>query len=300
MTLRIFSVLLMRLFVLCLTFFSAISPAPAICEVLPGSKHDIDTVQADVRDLIKAVYSGDVSTILDHTHPLVIEQLGGPEKTADNLKASYQKIKENAPKVDQLNFPQDPVFLKGDQHEFAVIPVELTVNVKGDRITSNTYQLGVREANKEKWRYIEGTRITKSNLYEMFPDFPQDFKFEANPKSTKSAIQQRNTKQKNGPPNNNAEKLLEYITMVRQSIHKNWRKDPAWSEKSPPLSAVLLIEIAKDGKLKIGKIERASGDNDFDASVRSAIADSDPLPPPPSEEIAAQVRTTRLYFDARD
>lgn len=81
---------------------------------------------------------------------------------------------------------------------------------------------------------------------------------------------------------------VDYQSTVMNKIKQQWIF-PESIDKD--LLAVIIIRIAKDGSITIGKIEKSSGNPLFDRSALSAIRKASPLPPPPQEmEIGVNFR----------
>lgn len=142
-------------------------------------------IQSDVRKLATAVYSGDVDTILSYTHPIIINALGGETQAKTTLKLALIKQLGLGLKLESMKFPSEPTFLKSDLHLFAIVPTKSIMSAKGKRVESLNFQFGIRKHASKVWKYIEGSRITKQNISQMFPDFPKDYEF---PKTSRKLL----------------------------------------------------------------------------------------------------------------
>ncbi len=72
----------------------------------------------------------------------------------------------------------------------------------------------------------------------------------------------------------------DYYSMIVKRIRQEW-VFPENLDRN--LEAVISIKIAKDGSIKIDKIEKSSGNPVFDRYALRAINKASPLPPPPHE-----------------
>ena len=134
-------------------------------------------VQRDVRSLQKALYSGDVDTVLKHAHPKIIRTLGGKESARSTLKKLLKTIQIQNMRTESFRFPKEPEFVKTKEHEFVVVPTLTVVAVGTQRVESLNFQFGVRDLSSKEWKYIEGSRVNQGNVRELFPDFPKSFTF---------------------------------------------------------------------------------------------------------------------------
>ena len=164
----------MRLHLLALALVVPIALAVGALAVSPQSQ-DATVVQQDVRRANDALYSGDVDTLLRYTHPRIIELMGGEQKTRETLKESLKVVREM--RVEKLSFPDAPRFFEGQDNFFVFVPTLTIVMVKGQRIESLNFQLGIKKKGQENWAYVEGSRINDSNVRSLFPDFPPGIEF---------------------------------------------------------------------------------------------------------------------------
>ncbi|MCX8030498.1 MAG: TonB family protein [Thermodesulfovibrionales bacterium] len=74
--------------------------------------------------------------------------------------------------------------------------------------------------------------------------------------------------------------LNDYYNLIMNKIRQQWILPESLSVKS---ETIISIKIAKDGNVKIEKIEKSSGNNLFDRYAIRAINKANPLPPPPQE-----------------
>ncbi len=72
---------------------------------------------------------------------------------------------------------------------------------------------------------------------------------------------------------------LYYASLISR-INKNWSL-PEGLLKGKDISAVIVIQISRNGKIEDAKFEKKSGIGAFDQEVQRAIKKSDPLPPLP-------------------
>ena len=132
-----------------------------------------DRVQADVRSIYNALYSGDVDTVLRFTYPKLLENMGGAAKAKETLATVLSKIQATGISIDSMTFPQDPTFIETNANHYAIIPTLLVAKTSdGQRVESLNFQMGVRPVGTTEWTYVDGTQITQANVRTLFPDFP--------------------------------------------------------------------------------------------------------------------------------
>lgn len=72
----------------------------------------------------------------------------------------------------------------------------------------------------------------------------------------------------------------DYYSMIIKKIREEWAFPESLDRN---LEAIISIKIARDGTVKIEKIEKSSGNQLFDRYALRAINRASPLPPPPQE-----------------
>jgi colicin import membrane protein len=84
--------------------------------------------------------------------------------------------------------------------------------------------------------------------------------------------------QKTGKPGGSASS--DYTSMVMSAVTQRWIYPEAIDKD---LEAVVLIKVARDGKITIEKFQKKSDNALFDRTVLRALNSASPLPPPPQE-----------------
>lgn len=151
---------------------------PPVPQVVGVPEADWTPAQIAVRELLFAMHNGDVDTVLKHTHPVAVAQLGGIEEARAALARAAEQSQSAGMRVERFTFPapQD-VFPAGDS-EFAFVPtLTVLVAANGRRVESLNFQMGVRAKGTSRWGFVEGSRLTDGNVRELFPDFPRGKEF---------------------------------------------------------------------------------------------------------------------------
>lgn len=136
-----------------------------------------ERVQGDVESMVRALYSGDVATVVDYTHPILLEGLGGREQARAAVQAWVSPMLKKGIRLVSLTFPRPPEFVETDQAVFAIVPTLSVMELGGQRVESRNYQFGVLDGDHMRWRYAEGSRIKSENVHSLFPSFPKGHRF---------------------------------------------------------------------------------------------------------------------------
>lgn len=159
-----------RLFVAMTVCIACLAAPPIRAD--DASKHTA-SVQKDVEWLLRATYDGDAEALLRHTHPKVIELLGGVENARPVLEASLAVVQKLDMKLLSLTFPEPPRFFKGDSSLVVFVPTLIRLSARDGRtFESLNFQAGSLEKGESGWKYVEGSRLHPSNIAIFFPELP--------------------------------------------------------------------------------------------------------------------------------
>lgn len=127
--------------------------------------------------MVRALYAGDVATVIDYTHPVILAGLGGREKAIEVTNEAMSPLMRSGLRIESFTFPRPPEFVEAGPTVFAIVPTLLVLDLGGQRVESLNYQFGVLDTAEGKWRYAEGSRIKSDNVRTFFPSFPDRHRF---------------------------------------------------------------------------------------------------------------------------
>jgi hypothetical protein len=174
------------LFVLALTVSGLIGCKPAAkndpaaeaaSAVADDPAAQIEVVQGDVRKLQNAVFEGDLKTVIQFTHPKIIEELGGQAAAEEQMKEALAESQSGGAELEALTFPEDPTFFASQTHAFVLIPTLAVFKVNGLHIESLNFLLGAKPLHATKWSYFQGSEIDEEEARGWFPDYPEGHPF---------------------------------------------------------------------------------------------------------------------------
>ncbi|HEY1786424.1 MAG TPA: hypothetical protein VGG30_12770 [Pirellulales bacterium] len=133
---------------------------------------EIELVQADARKLQNAFLDGDSATFIEFTYPKLIEEMGGAEQAKTEVDDAMAKLQSAGMAIESMTFPEPPTFFSSATQDFVFVPTLATFVVKGQRIESLNFLLGVKPRHASKWTYIDGSQVNDENTKNWLPDFP--------------------------------------------------------------------------------------------------------------------------------
>ena len=136
----------------------------------------------DVKTTSEATLGKDYKTVLKHTHPNVIELMGGNEKALELVEATFKSINEQGIVFEKAEIisVSDVIF---EQDEYRCLVEGFNqMKMPGMRIKSTSYLLGFYDAEDKIWFFIEADKMNNKALAEkLFPGFETSFEI---PKDT--------------------------------------------------------------------------------------------------------------------
>lgn len=136
-----------------------------------------ERVQTDVEAMARALYAGDVDTVIGFTHPAVLAKLGGVAIAHAAVESAVKQMQQNGTRLESFQFPKPPEFLQVGERWFATVPTLSVIVVGNQRVESLNFQFGVLEPGADGWSYIEGSRVQATDVPLLFPGFPTGHRF---------------------------------------------------------------------------------------------------------------------------
>jgi hypothetical protein len=142
------------------------------CSQKSGADADIKkTAKAQAEEIQSGLIKGDFEKVADRTHPKAVKALGGREKMLTTLRDGMKEMKEDGFefKAVKMHEPSDPV--KVGQDIYIVVPFNLEMSAKGQRLQTAGALLGVSSDGGKTWVFVD-TAPGRENIKGMFPDMP--------------------------------------------------------------------------------------------------------------------------------
>lgn len=156
---------LLNLFVLALLLCSNISLSQTNEELKSSALRDARVTSA-------ATLAKDFNVVLNHTHPTVVNFMGGQEKALELVEQAFSGMEAQGlvfEKADVIAV-SNVVFEQGEHRCYVENFNQFSMN--GTRIKSKSFLLGFYDAEKSIWYFIEAAKTKDSALMdELFPEF---------------------------------------------------------------------------------------------------------------------------------
>ncbi len=135
----------------------------------------VATVKGIVQKMMDATCAGDYRTVLDMTHPKVLESMGGKDAALKQIETAMNAIKGQgiAFKVIEVS---TPTVMKGGKDHYSVTPYSLLMTMPGKKITIASAVVGVSSDEGKSWKFLNLDEKGEKGVREMLPQLPAEMK----------------------------------------------------------------------------------------------------------------------------
>lgn len=119
-----------------------------------------------------AVMKGDAETLIDLTHPKLVEQLGGRDKAITATRSGVKMYKDKGLEIKaaKVGDPSDPV--QGGKELYIVVPTTTEMTTPQGKAVSQGYMVGVSADGGKMWRFVHGA-LDAEKVRKLLPDIPE-------------------------------------------------------------------------------------------------------------------------------
>jgi len=119
-----------------------------------------------------SMFTGDYQTLLNHTHPNVIEFMGGKETALKILSKDLESLKDEID-LDKIEYEvSDEIQIAEHADGYhCLVPTTMIMEMDGMRMKTSSYLFGFSDKEGKHWNFIEADRLNHSSGKKIFPDF---------------------------------------------------------------------------------------------------------------------------------
>jgi hypothetical protein len=150
----------------------------AAARAQPGGVGDKERKAAKqyAQEIMRAYVGGQHARFADLTHPKALELIGGRDKLISTLKAVQEKMRASgwAYGAATVVEPQQFAWMKDDL--VTTLPFAVEYVARDRKKKDESYLIGVSPDRGKSWTFVDGRRITRDNVKDLFPKFPDGIK----------------------------------------------------------------------------------------------------------------------------
>ena len=126
----------------------------------------------DAQATSKATLDMDFETVLNHTHPKVVEIMGGKKAALTLLQTTFESMKTQGFVFEKAEILNVSEVIKEQNQYRCFIEGYNQMKIASQRIKSKSYLLGIYNEAESFWWFIEAKQLkNKAMLDDVFPNF---------------------------------------------------------------------------------------------------------------------------------
>jgi len=153
-----------RFLLACLAAGLACSASADDGDIKKAAKAQAEVTQA-------ALVKGEFETLVRHTHPLVVEQLGGKEKMVAFLRTETKKMKDQGFEFKAVKIADPGELARVGKEIYVGIPLAMEMSAPGGRLSNKGFLIGVSNDDGKTWVFIDSAP-GRERIKMAFPDLP--------------------------------------------------------------------------------------------------------------------------------
>ncbi len=130
-------------------------------------------VKDKVNAMNEATLKGDWAKLADLQHTRVLQGMGGRENMIVQTDKVMKKMKEGI-EIKSFKLGEPSAIVKQDTDLYVYVPNEMTTKLKGGRLISKSYVVGVSPDQGKTWTFV--TSDSKGSIRKIFPNLPDALK----------------------------------------------------------------------------------------------------------------------------
>jgi len=153
----------------------------AAAVVAAGAAPAAEPSKAEVKKLAiamgDAMKTNDVGTILDHTYPALVEQMGGRKKALKTLKSMLKVMKARGIEFKKYELGDPEEFVTEGDNTFIVVSSVLEMASPMGTIRGRSFLLGISGDGGKTWKFADGAGVNRNGEADkVLPKLPAKLK----------------------------------------------------------------------------------------------------------------------------
>ena len=135
-----------------------------------------EIIYAEAKKLADAILAGDFETVVDYTHPNLLEKMGGRQAMLQTLEVGLLQMEQNGLGFDQVEIGQPKKIYRTGEELFALVPQTLDMKAPDGRIRTKSHLLAISPDNGATWYFLDTAQLDNERALQLLPKFNPDLK----------------------------------------------------------------------------------------------------------------------------
>ena len=130
-----------------------------------------DEAIRDAKKTAAATLKSDIKTVLEYTYSPVLEMMGGKEKALTLMTKAMSEMAAQGFKFEKAEVISSSEIVNEQNQYRCFIKNNYIMTFNGQRITSESYLLGIYNEKEKRWSFIEAKQLSNPAISQVFTDF---------------------------------------------------------------------------------------------------------------------------------
>lgn len=164
-------------------------PALALLALTPlraDEDEDRKQIVKRAREMVDATFKGDMTAVLQFTHPGAIQLMGGAETVKRVIGGVAGQMKQMGIEFVSMDIRPPGKFFTNNGKTFTIVKTKTVMQIPHKtRMTDESAMIAIRETADGPWTFLRvnaGLAQNRERLKQLLPDAPDDLPLEAPPK----------------------------------------------------------------------------------------------------------------------
>ncbi len=158
----------------------------AITPLRAGEEEDRQRIVQRARAMVDATFKGDMTAVLQFTHPDAVKLMGGEETVKRVIGGVADQMKQMGIEFVSMDIQPPGQFLTNNGKTFTIVKTKTIMQIPAKtRMTDESSMIAIRETAGGEWTFLRvnaGLAQNRELLKRLLPDVPDELKLEAPPK----------------------------------------------------------------------------------------------------------------------
>ena len=141
------------------------TPAKAVVDEKP--KSDYPSLKTQAEEVGKVTINGNFEKLVDLTHPVIVEKLGGEDKMVAFISKDSQQMKADGILLLAMEVGQPSQIEKIEKQVFALLPIKMTMKTPEGKFLGESALVGISDDDGKSWKFISS--IDQARFNSVFP-----------------------------------------------------------------------------------------------------------------------------------
>lgn len=119
----------------------------------------------------EALMKNDCETLIKHTHPKVVEMVGGKEKMISVIRQGTEAMAQQGVSIEKVTFGEPSMTVEAGDEIHCLIPQVIYMKIPQGRIRTEASLLAVSRDRGKNWFFVDTANLNMENIGQVFENY---------------------------------------------------------------------------------------------------------------------------------